>query len=77
MDQPRRILSIWLPSIAMDRWSMGSAERREQDDKPFVLTADTAHGPRIEATNRTSAAAGARAGMMLADAHSLCPEITT
>ena len=63
--------------MAMDRWRQGAAERREFDDKPLVLIADTAHGPRIEATNRAGAAAGARAGMMLADARTLCPQIVT
>ena len=61
----------------MDRWRLGAPERRKLDDKPFVLIADTAHGPRIEATNRPAASAGARVGMMLADARTLCPEIIT
>ena len=73
----RRILSIWLPAMAMDRWRQGACERREFDDKPLVLIADTAHGPRIEAVNRAGAAAGARTGMMLADARTLCPQIVT
>ncbi|MBX7535910.1 DNA polymerase Y family protein [Qipengyuania sp. GH1] len=63
--------------MAMDRWRLGAVERRKFDEKPFVLTADTAHGPRIAATSRPGAAAGARPGMMLADARTLCPEIIT
>ncbi|WP_156787272.1 DUF6504 family protein [Erythrobacter sp. SD-21] len=63
--------------MAMDRWRLGAAERREFDETPLVLIADTAHGPRIEAVNRAGAGAGARAGMMLADARTLCPEIVT
>lgn len=47
------------------------------DAGPLVLIGDTAHGPRIEAVNRAGAAAGARRGMMLADARTLCPEIAT
>lgn len=47
------------------------------DSGPLVLIADTAHGPRIEAVNRAGSAAGARRGMMLADARTLCPEIAT
>ncbi len=77
MSGARRILSIWLPAMAMDRWRQGASERREFDDKPLVLIADTAHGPRIEAANPTARAAGARAGMMLADARTLCPQIVT
>ena len=63
--------------MAMDRWRQGAPERRELDGKPLVLIADTAHGPRIEAVNRAGAAAGARVGMMLADARTLCPGIVT
>ena len=77
LAQTRRILSIWLPAMAMDRWRQSASERREFDDKPLVLIADTAHGPRIEAANRPAAAVGARKGMMLADARTLCPHIVT
>ena len=77
-SQPRRILSIWLPALAMDRWRIVMGERGSAlDDGPLVLIADTAHGPRIEAVNRAGAGAGARRGMMLADARTLCPEIAT
>ncbi|WP_369025369.1 DNA polymerase Y family protein [Qipengyuania sp. RANM35] len=77
-DRPRRILSIWLPALAMDRWRQGGGkERREFDRQPLVLIADTAHGPRIEAANRPGSEAGARPGMMLADARTLCPQLIT
>ncbi|MEZ5679702.1 MAG: DNA polymerase Y family protein [Erythrobacter sp.] len=77
-QRPRRILSIWLPALAMDRWRQGGGkERRDLDHQPLVLIADSAHGPRIEAVNRVGAQAGARAGMMLADARTLCPQIIT
>ena len=49
----------------------------EEPDKPLILITDTAHGPRIEAVGQAGAAAGARVGMMLADARALCPEIVT
>lgn len=78
MSGSRRILSIWLPALAMDRWRIVMGERGSAlDDGPLVLIADTAHGPRIEAVNRAGAGAGARRGMMLADARTLCPEIAT
>ena len=74
----RRILSIWLPAMAMDRWrNAGGDDRRALDSRPLVLIADTAHGPRIEAANRAGMVAGARRGMMLADARTLCPDIVT
>ena len=71
---PRRILSLWLRALAMDRHRL--LHGAEAEGKPLVLIADTAHGPRIEAVGQASAAAGARVGMMLADARTLCPEIT-
>lgn len=69
----RRILSVWLRALAMDRHRLGHG--LEEPGKPLVLIADTAHDPRIEAVGRAGAAAGARVGMMLADARTLCPEI--
>lgn len=74
----RRILSLWLPDLALDRWRLAAdATQAALDHGPLVLIADTAHGPRIEAINRHAAAAGAQRGMMLADARTLCPAIAT
>ncbi|QKG71444.1 Y-family DNA polymerase [Erythrobacter mangrovi] len=74
----RRILAIWLSALALDRWrlAMGAAGRA-LDAGPLVLIADTAHGPRIEAVNRAGVTAGARVGMRLADARTVCPDIAT
>lgn len=71
---PRRILSIWLGALAMDRWHL---TQEAGEDGPLVLICDTAHGPRIEAANDAGRAIGARPGMMLADARTLCPQIRT
>ena len=74
----RRILSLWLPALAMDRWRLAMAGREDTPAAgPLVLIADTAHGPRIEAVDSVAAAAGACKGMMLADARTLFPGITT
>ena len=72
---PRRILAIWLARLALDRWRLaeGCAEGEGADAEPLALIAETAHGPRLAAVNRVGAAAGARAGTMLADARALCP----
>ncbi|MBX9896528.1 MAG: DNA polymerase Y family protein [Qipengyuania sp.] len=70
---PRRILSLWLPALAMDRHRLAHGE--EEPGRPRVLIANTAHGPRIAALGRPAAEAGARVGMMLADARALCPRI--
>lgn len=72
---PRRILAIWLARLALDRWRLaeGCAEGEGADAEPLALIAETAHGPRLAAVNQAAAAAGARAGTMLADARALCP----
>jgi protein ImuB len=71
----RRILSLWLCALAMDRHRLLHGE--EEPGRPLVLITDTAHGPRIAAVGRSAAEAGARVGMMLADARTLCPQIAT
>lgn len=75
MPPPRRILSLWLRALAMDRYRLTQGE--EEPGRPLVLVADTAHGPRIEAVGLAGAAAGARVGMSLTDARALCPSIAT
>lgn len=70
---PRRILSLWLHALAIDRHRLVHGE--EQPGHPRVLIAETAHGPRIAAVGQAGTAAGARVGMMLADARALCPQI--
>lgn len=75
--QPRRILAVWLMRFALDRWRLGAglAEGEGADAAPTALIAETAHGPRIAAANAAGIEAGARAGMMLADARTLCPQL--
>lgn len=76
-NQPRRILSVWLSRLAIDRWRLGSglAQGEGLDAEPLALITDTAHGPRIDAVNDAGLAAGPREGMMLADARAICPRI--
>lgn len=73
----RRILAIWCARLEIDRWRSceGLAEGEGADAAPLVLIAETAHGPRITAANAAGLAAGAQAGMMLADARTLCPQL--
>ena len=68
---PRRILAIWLASLAIDRWELAEGASAA----PFALLAETAHGPCLAAANTAGHEAGVRAGMMLADARALCPEL--
>jgi protein ImuB len=70
-------MAIWLARLALDRWRLleGCREGEGPDAEPLTLIAETAHGPLIAAGNRAASAAGARAGMMLADARALCPAL--
>src|SRR5690606_31180339 len=72
-----RIMAVWLPRLAIDRWRrlQGCAKGEGADASPLVLIAETAHGPRIEAANDAGLEAGARPGMRLADARTLCPAL--
>jgi protein ImuB len=76
---PRRILAIWCARLSVDRWrlSLGLDRGKGADAEATVLITETAHGPRIAAANDAGLAAGARAGMMLADARTVCPAIQT
>ncbi len=77
MSPPRRILSIWLARLSVDRWRRAHAPEAQAaaDSAPTALILETAHGPRITAANDAGLAAGARAGMLLADARALCPDL--
>ena len=66
-------MSIWLARLSVDRWRRASTP--EADSAPTALILETAHGPRITAANNVGLAAGARAGMLLADARALCPDL--
>ena len=67
----RRILSIWCPQLAIDRWQLAEGE----SPAPFALLAETAHGPRLAAINAAARRAGVQSGTMLADARALCPDL--
>lgn len=77
----RRILSIWLARLSVDRWrlSLGPEQTHDagegDDARPTALITETAHGLRIDAVNDAARAAGAQPGTMLADARTICPEI--
>ena len=71
----RRLLSIWLPTLAIDRWQQTAPA--ELATLPVALTADSAHGPRVAAVNRAAAEAGVQVGARLADMRPLCPQLQT
>ena len=70
----RRVLAIWCARLAIDRWRQAEGADAAADT-PVALICETAHGPRITATNRAAEIAGVRTGTMLADARALCPAL--
>jgi protein ImuB len=77
----RRIMAIWLTTLAIDRWRQKQLDSRDcrsgegEDVAPLALISETAHGPRIEAANAAGLDGGARKGMALNDARALCPQL--
>src|SRR6476646_2607254 len=68
----KRILSIWLPHLAIERWATSSDSA---PDDPIVLTVEGTHGLIIHAVTKAAAERGARAGARLTDARALDPAL--
>src|SRR5258708_39427687 len=68
----RRVLSIWLPHLAIERWAKSSDY---PPDAPVVLTVEGTHGLILHAVTRAAAERGARAGARLTDARALDPAL--
>ena len=68
----KRVCSIWLPHLAIERWA------RTTDctpDAPVVLTVEGTHGLLIHAVTKAAAERGAQAGARLTDARALDPSL--
>jgi protein ImuB len=68
----KRIASIWLPQLAIERWTKGSDL---SPDEPVVLTVEGPHGLLIHSVTKAAATRGARAGARLTDARALDPAL--
>ena len=68
----KRIASIWLPALAIERWAKSSDLA---PDAAVVLTIEGTHGPIIHAVTKAAAARGARVGARLTDARALEPSL--
>ena len=68
----KRIASIWLPHLAVERWAKSSGY---PPDAPVVLTVEGTHGPVIHAVTKNAAERGARTGARLTDARALDPAL--
>jgi len=68
----KRVLSIWLPGLAIEHWARSSDFA---PDAPVVLTVEGTHGPIIHAVTAAAADRGARPGARLTDARALDPAL--
>src|SRR6059058_1839041 len=68
----KRVLSIWLPQLAIERWAKSSDY---PPDAPVVLTVEGTHGLVIHAVTSAAAERGARPGARLTDARALDPAL--
>jgi len=68
----KRVLSIWLPALAIERWAKSSDS---PPDSPIVLTVEGTHGLLIHAVTQAAAERGARPGARLTDAKALDPAL--
>src|SRR5438270_4667947 len=68
----KRIASIWLPHLAIERWAKSSDS---SPDSPIVLTVEGTHGLIIHAITPAAAERGARSGARLTDARALDPSL--
>ncbi len=72
--QEQRILSVWWPHLAIERWRR-TAGHDFPPDAPVVLTVEGPHGLVISAVTKAAAASGARVGARLTDARALDPSL--
>jgi protein ImuB len=68
----KRVCSIWLPHLAIERWAKSSDCA---PDSPVVLTVEGTHGLLIHAVTQAAAERGARPGARLTDARALDPAL--
>jgi protein ImuB len=68
----KRVASICLPFLAIERWLKASGTPPET---PVALVVEAAHGQLIHAATRAAAERGARPGMRLTDARTLDPKL--
>jgi protein ImuB len=68
----KRVCSIWLPHLAIERWARSTASA---PDAPIVLTVEGTHGLLIHAVTKAATERGALAGARLTDARALDPAL--
>lgn len=73
----RRIVSIFLPQFAMERWQKAQerAGNAPLGDLPQALSTDGPHGPVVHAANRAALLAGVTTGARVVDMRAFCPSL--
>ena len=73
----RRIVSLWLPDLSMERWHRWASRAGEAppEDVPVALAAEGPHGPVVHACNRAATQEGITAGARIVDMRALCPSL--
>lgn len=73
----RRILSLWLPRLPIDRIKRQLVTRSAEPDKtPSVVVAKQNNALQIHALDDIAARSGLEIGLPLANARAICPELT-
>jgi protein ImuB len=70
--RPRRVISLWFPRLASERYLRGLACAG-----PFAVVLRAGRGDLLHCLTPAAEAAGLRRGMALADARALCPGLVT
>src|SRR6202051_1581403 len=76
----RRILSLWLPRLPIDRikralWLSGAASAKAQNSDPSVVVAKQNNALQIFALDDAAARLGLDVGLPLANARAICPQL--
>ena len=82
----RRVVSLWLPRFATDRWfrarrypaaQCAGPAKAQQEPQPFALVHDEGGRLSLAAVNAVAEAAGLGVGLPLADARAFLPDLKT
>jgi len=71
----RRICSLWLPRLAIERWAAVGGGPTGALERTVVLTAEAQHGQLVHAATEPALEGGARVGGRLTDARALDPAL--
>src|SRR4051794_17191079 len=71
----RRILSLWLPRLPTDRIKRRRSRNAAPVDRPCIVVAKQNNALQISAVNDNAARLGLDAGLPLANARAICPDV--